>query len=378
MGIQVRTSSSSLSAGEWTAKDRSSYTLANNIQYPADYNLVTNSSVYLSDSIYMLGKNPTFDDYTLCELRSWMSPNCSSHFDVSGRSGASMKAHCEDPDDPDSYRNSYPADTEWSIPVMDWKWIADAWRTSMDLNGGTYNNNASNARILTQLSLSEPEFSDKLPSMAEALAVFASSTAVLSAIDSPFQHYWGYDVEGNILPFPGELERFNATLRSQQYTSGHVSSWHKIFYIVLALVFGINCFCLIYLLIRSGLVTDFTEPQNLFALAVNSPPSEQIRGSCGGGPVQRDLVVPWRVAYAPSAEHYFFEEASEGPWRGKYKGKRMDEDDGDEGGQVVPERKRTVRGGLWRRKRRQGTVKESGRGSSYKRLSAISRKNTWF
>ena len=35
-------------------------------------------------------------------------------------------------------------------------------------------------------------------------------------------------------------------------------------------VFGINCFCLIYLLFRSGLVTDFTEPQNLFALAVNS------------------------------------------------------------------------------------------------------------
>ena len=28
--------------------------------------------------------------------------------------------------------------------------------------------------------------------------------------------------------------------------------------------------------------------------------------------------MPWRVAYAPSANHYFFEEANEKPWKGKY------------------------------------------------------------
>jgi hypothetical protein len=75
----------------------------------------------MSDSIYMMGKNPTFDNYTLCELRSWLSPNCSSQFDVSGRAGASMEAHCEDPDDSNSYLRSFDDEPDWGAPVMDWK-----------------------------------------------------------------------------------------------------------------------------------------------------------------------------------------------------------------------------------------------------------------
>lgn len=155
--------------------------------------------------------------------------------------------------------------------------------------------------------------------MAEALAAYAASTVVISAIDSPFVHWWEYSKPGNIIGAPGDLQPFNASLRTQQYTSGHVNDWQNIFYVILILVFGINVLCLAYFIMRSGLVTDFTEPQNLFALAVNSPPSAQLKGSCGGGPEGRDLVVPWRVAWAPSANHYFFEEASARPWRGKYK-----------------------------------------------------------
>lgn len=177
----------------------------------------------------------------------------------------------------------------------------------MDLNGGVYNNNASNARILTQLSFDEPELPASLPSVAEALAVYASSTLVVGAIDTPFRHYWEW--EETQLDAPGSLQAFNASLRTQQYTSGHVSDWQGVFYVVLSIVFAVNVFCLAYFVLRSGLVTDFTEPQNLFALAVNSPPSEKLKGSCGGGPGKRDLAVPWRVAYAPSANHYFFEEA---------------------------------------------------------------------
>lgn len=94
-------------------------------------------------------------------------------------------------------------------------------------------------------------------------------------------------------------------------------------------------------------MTDFTEPQNLFALAVNSPPSVQLKGSCGGGPEKRDLVVPWRVAYAPSAHHYFFEEANDRPWKGKYA-----VDGKGSGGHAS------------------GLEQEQVRASSYKRLSA--------
>lgn len=188
------------------------------------------------------------------------------------------------------------------------------WKLSMDLNGGSYNNNASNARIITQLALQEPRLPRELPSIAEALAVFASSTIVIGSIDTPFVHYWGEETP----TVEGLTQSFNASLIMQQYTSGYVEDWHVIFYVVLVLVFGINLFCMSYFLLRSGLVTDFTEPQNLFALAINSPPSAQVQGSCGGGPQNRDLVVPWRVAYAPSANHYFFEEANERPWRGRY------------------------------------------------------------
>lgn len=189
----------------------------------------------------------------------------------------------------------------------------------MNVNGGFRNDNASNARVLAQLALTQPQLVPYTPSMAEALAAYAGSTLVLGSINTPPRHYWEYAVPGNQLKEEA-VQYFNSSLTTQRYTSGHISDWQNIFYIVLTLVFILNICCLGYLIFRSGLVTDFTEPQNLFALAVNSPPTAQLKGSCGGGPRKRDLVVPWRVAYAPSANHYFFEEANGQPWRGKYAG----------------------------------------------------------
>jgi hypothetical protein len=56
-----------------------------------------------------------------------------------------------------------------------------------------------------------------------------------------------------------------------------------------------NIFVLIYFLLHRGLVTDFSEPPNLFALAVNSPPSHLLAGSCGGGPEGKQYMVNWFV-----------------------------------------------------------------------------------
>ncbi|KAF4436335.1 hypothetical protein FACUT_6499 [Fusarium acutatum] len=283
--------------------------------YPFDFNLLTNATVYAADAIYTLGKSPESKNYTVCQLRSWVSPNCSTEFNISGIAGASMKAHCEDDADENAYRRSFPSDQGWSAPSLDWKWLADQWRLSMDLNGGSVNNNASNARILTQLALHEPKMPASYPSLAEALAVYSSSLIMISAIGTPFRHYWDQDPKAypeNLIPAPGFPQPFNASLITQEYTSGHTQSWQNIFYVVLVLVFAINLFCLGYFIMRSGLVTDFTEPQNLFSLAINSPPSNSFHGSCGGGPEKRHLVVPWKVAYAPSANHYFFQDNSPG------------------------------------------------------------------
>lgn len=69
----------------------------------------------------MMGKNPTFDGYTMCELRSWMTPYCTSQFDVSGRSGASMKAKCEGSVGRVSYGNDIPPEKLSSPPSTDWR-----------------------------------------------------------------------------------------------------------------------------------------------------------------------------------------------------------------------------------------------------------------
>ncbi|TDZ41326.1 hypothetical protein CTRI78_v009725 [Colletotrichum trifolii] len=336
--------------------------------YPADFNMITNSSVgphvppqaymgivgiladekqvYGSDAMYILTKAHDLTDYTMCELRSWVTPHCSTHFNISGTTGSHMQAHCESVDDPNSYISSVP-DVTPDEAVKDWRDIADQWRLSMDINGGTVNNNASNARSITQFVLKEGRLNPLLPSISEALAVFASSTLVIGSLGSPFIHYWDYRAKMNMLGEPGALATFNATIRRQEYTSSHEYEWQGVFYVVLALVLVVNVFCLAYFVSRSGLVTDYTEPQNLFTLAVNSPPSEQLKGSCGGGPAKRDFVVPWRVAYAKGPNHYFIEEASERPWRGRYARqdapRDADDDDDDDDEQDEQDEHRRAR-----------------------------------
>lgn len=188
----------------------------------------------------------------------------------------------------------------------------------MDLNGGVSYNNASNALILTQFSLSRPTLSPYQPSMAEALAAYACNTLIRSATGAPFIHYWSWSTP--TLEEPGPLQAFNASIRSQQYTSGHVASWQAIFYLVLGLVFAMNLLCLAYFLRHLGLMTDFTEPQNLFTFAINSSPSVQIKGVGESGPAKEDFVLPWWVGYAAGAKRYIFKETgfkdSDGNGRG--------------------------------------------------------------
>ncbi|KAK5629044.1 hypothetical protein RRF57_004759 [Xylaria bambusicola] len=355
--------------------------------YPILNNIVTvlpNTSV--ADAMYILAKPA--NDYTVCELRSWMTSKCSSTFNLSGTSGGHMKARCEDPNDKNSYIRTVPEGTS-STPILSVDWVntADEWRLAINLNGGTQNNNASNAHILTSFALDKPELNPRLPSMAEALAVLATSTLVTGSINSTFLPVWTYkSSEGtkNILYTP-VYETFRAEVQTQQYASAHTATWQVIFYPILFLVFVLNVLCLLYLAFGTaftslsaaeptfkkkhfsavspsspalpfpisftrnksrnqaqsesdsenlvedanntqharlstserakaakGLVTDYTEPQNLFALAVNSPPSRALAGSCGHGPEGNEMGVPWRVGYSACTNHYFFEEGAGG------------------------------------------------------------------
>ncbi|KAI5860271.1 hypothetical protein GGS23DRAFT_242571 [Durotheca rogersii] len=294
--------------------------------FPLDFNMITNTTVFFSDSVYTLIKSSTIEDFTLCEMRSWVTQKCSTEFDVSGILGSSMRAHCEDPDDANSYVRGSGNEDANDPPYLsgDWRNVADQWRLSMDLNGGIQSNNASNARIMSHLILQEPALDPLLPSIAEALAVLGSSTLVSSSLSSTYRARWDYP---NVDLGPGVYEAFHVSLRTQQYTSSHIATWQAVvFYPLLGGVFLINLAGLLYLtLSRRGLVADYTEPQNLFAVAVNSPPSRALSGSCGHGPDSSEMVVPWRVGYSYAANHYFFQEMGKNE-RGAGRGGQYKED----------------------------------------------------
>lgn len=171
---------------------------------------------------------------------------------------------------------------------------------------------SSNPSLLTRLALKTPKLPTDFPSMAEAFCVFTLASLTSSALGTTFQHTWDYgtyDPRANKDLFHdyGRVEVFRASISSQQYTSGHIDDWQKAFYAVLAFVFVTNLMCLVYFVFHLGLVADFTEPENHFALAINSPPTEKMVGSCVDGPQRRHMGVRWRISAIANSSGYCFE-----------------------------------------------------------------------
>jgi hypothetical protein len=70
--------------------------------------------------------------------------------------------------------------------------------------------------------------------------------------------------------------------------------------------FAISLICLAFIIfeIRGKHITDFREPQNLFTLAINSPPTAEMEAACGSGPEGDQLGKNWHVDMQKD-EHYF-------------------------------------------------------------------------
>ncbi|KAI9839538.1 MAG: hypothetical protein M1819_002164 [Sarea resinae] len=263
--------------------------------YPKDYNTVLNRTGYQADSMFMLGKGSDRDDYVLCSMRAEITPACSTRYSIDANRDV-IQAHCEDADDQLAFSRSYP-DAPVGLTVRDWVDSASTWGDVI----GVGIENSTTSRVLTQMIPTSYQLSDKQPSVAEALAVLLGCTLLFGSQGMPFQDYWSHP--STILE-PGVYQKSNASIRSQEYASGGQVPWQGIFYVVLVLVFGTNCFCLGYFVLRGGLVTDFFEPQNLFALSINSPESRHLAGSCGGGPEKSDFSLYWRVGVS-DGEHVF-------------------------------------------------------------------------
>lgn len=175
----------------------------------------------------------------------------------------------------------------------------------LSLSAGVTKGNASNARILTQMIVTKPDYNTGLPSMAEALAVFAGCTLIQSITDTPFvAQDWNYTL--NTIE-PPQHQYFNASVRAQRYIAGGNQNYQKGFYLVLFMVFFMSLVILLYFLIHKDWYTDFSEPMNLFSLAVNSPPSDKLAGSCGCGPSGEQYRVSWKLN---NDEGHFYYEAA--------------------------------------------------------------------
>lgn len=220
-----------------------------------------------------------------------------------------MSANCEDEHDPVSYRKSVPGAVE--LDESDWKWLAQSWQLAIYMNSGLTTLNSSRDRILTALPLEDHHLPNSVPSLAEVLAALVSPTLISGSIKTPVVHYWHPETTPVVLP--GWENNFNASITKQEYTSGSAMEWQRAFLLILIMGFLLNLFCLVHLFIqlRGRPLTDFTDPANLFALAINSPPSQALSGTCGGGPTGYQLDVPWRIGYSEQSNHYFFEEATE-------------------------------------------------------------------
>lgn len=293
-------------------------------KFPKPYNAVFNETINCTecDSVYVLvapataqDKNKT-NEYTLCSLRVFLTPSCSTEYRAT-LTGGTIKSHCEDPTDDLAYHR-----TNSSAPdrVLDRNWppVAGFWGYGIALDAGRADSNAAVTHILAQLITESATLDAKQPSIAEALAVLAGNTLLLSSIDSPFVPYWN---QSRASLEKGRTESFKATIRSQDYASGGTQPWQNVFYLVLASIFALNTFCLIWFFLRNGYLTDFIEPQNLFALSLNSPPSSSTRqgggalkGCCGAGPENREqLMTRWFINIDPDREHYYIQEGLHQP-----------------------------------------------------------------
>ncbi|KAJ6006305.1 hypothetical protein N7451_004249 [Penicillium sp. IBT 35674x] len=288
--------------------------------YPEEYNTILNTTgLWPANAIYLLGKpSASSPEYVMCAIRSTLTAVCSTHYDAES-SGAFLYTQCEDDSNPMQYSRSDTVFQE-GVWLADWKDVASEWANALSLGSGITDSQASNERLIMQMMPAHDNATDtysldpKLPSIGEALAVMAGSTLILSTQDSPFVQGWNYtDTVNEILPTP-LYQHFNATLQAVGYASGGTEEWQGVFFVILIFAFLTSTVCLVFIIIeaRGHQITDFTEPQNLFALAMNSPHSSLLRGACGCGPAGPQMKERWFIGMQEHDEHYYIRAKADG------------------------------------------------------------------
>lgn len=124
---------------------------------------------------------------------------------------------------------------------------------------------------------------------------------------------------------PAKPEYFNACVEAQEYASGGTGRYQPLISILVA-VFLLNVLALTYFVCHRGWYEDMSEPNNLFSLAINSPPCKELAGSCGGGPHGKQFRSSWKLQN--NSGHVFMktvEQPSEGQASRKRRRTRLNE-----------------------------------------------------
>ena len=246
---------------------------------------------YNQDSLYVLATSNVTNSSQICSIRASMYVSCFTEYHAS-ISGGELTAHCNQPGNDLQYDTRYP-DAKSFVPDHNWTQISNRWISQMSLGTRVNDDPSTNPRLLTELMLNETQLSPTKPSIAEALAVQAGCTVINTALDSPFTHYWNSTNRTRLdAPF---WESFDATVQSQDYYSGPAKLWQYIFFIILVGILVMNIGCLCYFLGSQGLLTNLMTPYNLFALALNSPPSGVIEGASGTGDEKEQWSSTWNI-----------------------------------------------------------------------------------
>lgn len=268
---------------------------------PIVYNTIVNTTGAYApfryrDAVYVLGGNPNatqhLTSYSLCSLRAYRTPNCSTWFNATS-SSSRMSAVCEQPDDRHQFaKTADPREIKSGNETTSIYWVdmADVWLEAISLGSGITDANAANPRLLTQFFPTSRELNPKMPSMAEALAVMAGHTLLEGARNSPLR-----TMTDDAEPSTNVTQTVKSAIQSQQYGSGATQPYQNAFFIVLFAVFFGNILVLAWLIANRGLVTDFADPANMFSLSINSPPSHIFAGSCGGGPSGKQYDAKWFI-----------------------------------------------------------------------------------
>ncbi|KAF2804910.1 uncharacterized protein BDZ99DRAFT_525249 [Mytilinidion resinicola] len=236
--------------------------------------------VYLLTSPFSTGGD---DEYKFCLLEPGLTYQCSTIFNAS-TSAPSLEVSC---DESNSFSDTGDRDVITGLGAYSLN-LLEAFFSSMEFDESFANTEGQQGWMFDGSASSNAEATSH-PSPAELVAVFVAFTLVEATIDTQFTGNFDSKFA------PNYTQRFRAAITAQEYASGGVYPYQRAFHVVLIYVFVTNLFILLYFIRNPGRVTDFSDPPNLFAIAINSPPSERLAGSCGGGPEGDEYQVIWKV-----------------------------------------------------------------------------------